>query len=298
MKRFILPLLGLMMLAFISCEDVIQVKLNNKNADLYAVEAKITTADNPTVFFYKALRVDNDGAYTGISGATITVSDNSQPSKSIRLSEDPSKPGFYTVPKNENYRGQIGKEYTVTIEYNGTTLTGKDFLARVEPIDSVKVEPSLRGDKRFLGVFIYGMETPGVGNYYKWDIFINDSLINGAGYMAFASDELVDGNYISGFEIFTDYHDPAKPEERKLKYRDTVVVKQTSLSKQAYYFYYQLSGQSSAGGMFSIPPANIKGNFSSSDGKTVLGIFTAHDVSLSNKAVIDDSIEIQLNERQ
>ncbi|MBN1822286.1 MAG: hypothetical protein JW833_16310 [Prolixibacteraceae bacterium] len=54
--------------------------------------------------------------------------------------------------------------------------------------------------------------------------------------------------------------------------------------------------QSFSGGLFSVPNANVKGNFKSSDGKTVLGIFAAQDVSVSNKVIIDESIENQLED--
>jgi hypothetical protein len=47
--------------------------------------------------------------------------------------------------------------------------------------------------------------------------------------------------------------------------------------------------------LFSVPPANIQGNFTASDGKPVLGLFTAHDVSNSNVVVIDERIESGLS---
>lgn len=298
MKRYILLILSSFILLFTACEDVIEVKLSDEQLDVFAVEAKITTEDNPYVFFYKGLEVDNDVVYPGVRGATVTISDNGQPSKNIQLVEDPFENGLYVVPENEIYLGETGKEYTVSIEYEGITITGIDKLSRVEPIDSIQVRASLRGDNRYLGVFTYGNETPGEGDYYKWDIYVNDTLLHDAENMMFASDELVDGNYIESFEIFTDFHDPnEKEKERKLKFMSDVVVKQISISKHIYNFYYQMSEQSMTGGLFSVPPANIKGNLTSSDGKVVLGIFTAHDVSTSNRVVIDEYIENQLDER-
>ena len=297
MKRYVFILLSFSVLLFTACEDVIQVELDEQDLGLFAVEAKITTEDNPYVHLYKGLNVDNDGAYPGVSGATVVISDDVLPSNAIQLTEDPDQEGFYRVPENQNYPGVAGREYTVTIEYEDITITGKDMLNSVEPTDSIRVRASLRGDRRFLGIFTYGNEPPGIGNYYKWDIYINDTLLNDAGYMIFASDELVDGNYIDGFEIFTDFHNPDEPEERKLKYLDKVYVKQTSISEQVYLYYYQMLEQSGTGGLFSVPPANIKGNLTASNGKTVLGVFTAHDVSASNVVEIDDSIENQLDER-
>jgi hypothetical protein len=297
MKRFLFPMIIFAALIFQSCEDVIKVDLGNDNLDLFAVEASITTHDNPKVFLYKAVPVDQSSAYPGISGATIKVSDNGNPSKSIQLVENPDSAGLYTTPDGVNFYGEAGKSYTVAIDYQGTKISGTDFLARVEPTDSLVVKPSLRGDKRFLGVFIYGPETPGLGNYYKWDIYINDILLNETMYMVVASDEMVDGNYIGGLEILTDYYDTRKPEDRKLNVGDRIQVRQTSISKEVYYFYYQMMNQSAVGGMFSVPPANIKGNFTSSDNRPVMGLFTARDVSVSNVAVVTVEIDAQLNER-
>jgi hypothetical protein len=123
---------------------------------------------------------------------------------------------------------------------------------------------------------------------------VNGTLLNDALTMSFASDELVDGNYVDDAEIFIDFHDPHAGVERKLKYMDTVAVSQNSISLFAYNYYMQMQQQSQTGGLFSVPPANVQGNITSSDGKTVLGMFTAQDVSFSNTVIIDDSIEGQL----
>jgi len=290
----ILPIVCFLLIAFTACEDVVEVKLSEEEVSLFAVEAKITTEDEPFVFFYRGIKVDSDEPYPGISGATVTISDDNQPPKSIQLVEDSVFNGLYVVPENESFLGEPGREYKVTIESEGEILTASDQLSTVEPIDSIQVRASLRGDKRFLGVFTYGKEPAGIGNYYKWDIYINDTLLYDAENLAVASDEFVDGNYVNGLEIFTDFHDPDDISERKLKFRDSVYVKQTSISSFAYSYYYQMFQQSTTGGLFSVPPANIVSNFTSSDGKNVLGVFTAHDVSTSNIVAIDEDIEGQL----
>ncbi len=294
MRNTIYLLLILIAFAVSSCEDVIDVKLSNENLNLIGVEAQITTQDEPTVFLYKTLKVNQDVAYPGISNAVVTISDNATPENAITLTEDQARKGFYSVPENTNYLGVAGREYTLTIATDGVTLTAKEKLSAVEPIDSMQVTPSLRGEKRFLGIFTYGKETSGMGNYYKWDIYVNDSLLTDATRIAIASDEFVDGNYISKLEIYTDFYDTNKPQDRELNLNDTIQVKQTSISEFAYKFYFQMINQSSSGSLFSVPLANIKSNFTSSDGKPVLGLFTARDVSVSNKVVIDQTIEDQL----
>lgn len=294
MKNKIYIVLASLLVLLNACEDVVDINLDEQDVNMIAVEAKITTKENPHVFLYKTQRVSFAEPFPGISDAVVTISDNSVPAKTIQLVESDDKPGLYLPAENEEYLGEPGKEYTVTISTNGTIISATETLYEVVPIDSIQVHSSLRGEHRFLGVFTYGNETPGLGDYYKWDIYVNDSLISGAEYLVIASDELVDGNYIRGLEIFTDFHDINKPSERLLKLGDKVQVKQTSISEFAYYYYYQMLNQSQSGGMFSVPPANIKSNFTASDGSTVVGLFTTHDISQSNTIIIDETIENQL----
>ncbi|MDA3893599.1 MAG: DUF4249 domain-containing protein [Salinivirgaceae bacterium] len=293
MKNFIAIILASIL--FASCEDVIDVKLNDKDQDLYAIEAKITTIDNPWVIVSKVLPVTVDEAYDGISNAVVTIFDNAEPSNAVILVEDTEMKGYYEVPENESYMGTAGRTYTLSIlTPEGSTISATETIYPVVPVDSIQIWPSMRGDKRFLGVFTFGNETPGPGDYYKWDIYVNDTLLNDVGSMAFASDEMVDGNYISSLEIFTDFHDPSEESERILGFEDTVYIKQTSISEFAYYYYFQMVNQASTGSMFSVPPANIPSNFTASNGEKVYGLFTAHDVSVSNSVVIDQAIENEI----
>ncbi|MGQ8337075.1 DUF4249 family protein [Sunxiuqinia sp. A32] len=296
MKQYILPVVALFLLALTSCEDVIEVKLSDEVVDLYAVEAKITTESNPYVFLYKSLKVNEAVSYPGASGATVIISDNSEPQNSVQLEESSETNGLYLVPEGVDFLGEVNTEYSISIEHEGVTIIGSDYLSEVEPIDSIQVRPSLRGDKRFLGVFTYGDEPAGIGDYYKWDLYISGELLYEAEYMFVASDELVDGNYVSSLEVFTDFHDPDKPEDRLIKLGDSIQVKQTSISEFAYNYYYQMVNQNFSGGLFSVPPANIKGNLTASDGRPVLGLFTAHDVSVSNVVMVDEDIESQLRD--
>jgi len=296
MKKYKAIIFVIVAILFSACEDIIDVNLSDELVDLYAIEANITTETNPYVYVYKSHKVNVSDPYEGVSGATVTISDDSQPVKEITLIESSEKAGLYITESGNDFHGETGKKYFVTIKTNDVTITGSDVLATVEPIDSIQVHSSLRGDHRFLGVFTYGNEPAGLGDYYKWDIYINNELLSEAEYLVIASDELVDGNYVEGFEIFTDFHDLNKPEERKIKLGDTIQVKQNSISAFAYQYYFQMLNQSQTGGFFSVPPANIKSNFISSDGKPVLGLFTTNDVSTSNSVIIDQAIEDQLKD--
>ncbi len=289
LKTTILLLIITVFLA--SCEDIVQVQLSDENVSLYAVEAKITTENNPYVYLYKSQLVSSDSQYPGVSGAQVVITDNSEPPNKIILKESQEIQGLYVPKQGIYYWGEIGKEYTLTIAVEGVTMTATELLTPVEHLDSIQVRPSIMGDYAFLGIQVFSYETPGMGNYYKWDIYVNKRLLYPSDYLVIATDELVDGNYINGFEIYTDFHDPKKPEDRIINLGDTIQVKQNSISKFAYNFYYQMFNQGQSGSLFSVPTANIKGNITSSDGREVLGLFTANDVSTSKNVIIDEAIE-------
>lgn len=293
-KTIIALLLFIALMA--SCEDVVQVKLSDTDLDLYVIEAKITTDNNPYVLLYKSQLVSSNEDYLRVSGAQVVIADNSTPQRSITLSESKDMKGLYIPKQGDSFLGKQGREYTLTITVDEVVMQATDLLAPVEAIDSIQIRPSSRGDNRFLAIFTYGNEPAGLGNYYKWDIYVNNNLLYSSNNLIVSNDELVDGNYIQGLEIFTDFHNPNEPEDRVFQLGDSIQVKQTSISRFAYNYYSQMLSQGQTGGLFSVPPANIKSNISSSDGLTVLGVFTANDVSASNTIIIDEEILSGLRE--
>lgn len=281
-----------------SCEDVVEVDINNEDLDLIAVEAYINTntANNIFVKLEKSLPIDDARENPAVNNAIIEISDDEAVPNTVILEEN-GESGIYMLPEKTHYNAVPGRTYKLTITTNdGVVITGEDYLDSIETLDTVKVNLSPRGDYEYLGIFINSQETPGEGDYYKWDIYINKRLLYGADDLAFASDELVDGNYIYDLEIFTDWYD--EEEENKegeiesdkiLLLGDTIQVVQSAISRAAYDFYLGMQNQAFSGSPFSVPPANIANNLSSNDEKRILGIFSARDISLGNSVIIDST---------
>ena len=66
---------------FASCEDIVELELSDKDIGMYAIEAKITTDNNPYVFLCKSQRVNSGEAYPGVSEAKVVITDNAEPPK-------------------------------------------------------------------------------------------------------------------------------------------------------------------------------------------------------------------------
>lgn len=281
-------LILLFVITLSSCEDVVHVDLNNENLDLVSVEAYLDNRSRNNIYvkLERTLPVDRTENNPPINDAVVEIMDGEAASNTIILNEIENT-GVYRIPENTGYKVVPGRTYHLKITLtDGTVITASDYLEKVETLDSVKVNLSARGDYEFLAVFISSQETPGPGNFYKWDIYINDRLLYESGNLTFASDELVDGNYIYDFEIFTDFYEDE--EDKVLRKGDTVYVEQLSISQAAYDFYIGMVNQAFSGSPFSVPPANLPGNLTSSDGRKVLGIFSARDVSQGNLVIIGD----------
>ncbi|WP_346854628.1 DUF4249 domain-containing protein [uncultured Draconibacterium sp.] len=289
LKFIKITILTLLLSSFLlSCEDVVDVDINPVDLDLITVEAYINTrsVNNIYVKLEKSLPVDVANANPAINDALVQISDDAPTPHTITLQED-GQTGMYWIPQNETYTAVPGRTYKLSITTtDGTLITAEDYLAEVENLDEVKVNLSPRGDYEYLGVFINSQETPGLGNYYKWNIYINNRLLYESDKLAFASDELVDGNYIYDFEIFTDWYEDE--EDKILLPGDTIRVEQLSISRTSYDFYLGMMNQAFSGGPFSVPPANVPNNLSASDGKRVLGLFSARDISVGNIIILDD----------
>lgn len=287
-KINILAVLSILTVLLFSCEDVVQIDLDESDIDLVSVEAYINTkaSNNVYVKLERTLPVDETASNPPIHDAVVRITDDLESPNTVTLEEYNNK-GIYILPRNIKYTAEPGRTYTLSITLpDGVEISASEYLQKVEPLDSVKVNLSARGNYEFLAVFINSQENPGLGDYYKWDIYINGNMLYESQNMVIANDELVDGNYIYDFEIFTDY---ALEEDDKILFKgDTITVEQLSITKASYDFYIGMINQAFTGSPFSVPPANVTGNLTSSDGKRVLGIFSARDVSVGNTVIISD----------
>jgi hypothetical protein len=293
-KRITYPVILVLLLSivFSACEDVVEVDLNPEDIDLYAVEAYLTTkaSNNVYVKIEKSVPVDKTISNPVVNNALVLLSDDLEAPNTIIL-EEIGQSGIYMLPDNSRYNVVPGRTYKIKITTpEGSILTASEKLAPVEQLDKVKINLSARGDFQFLAIFINSQETPGVGDYYLWNIYKNGYLVNDITRTPFASDELVDGNYIYDFEIYTDFYNEDDENDKPLmEIGDVMHVEQLSISKVMYDYLLRMTDQAFAGGPFSVPPANPVGNFTSNDGKKVLGIFSVSDVSVGNSIVIDST---------
>ncbi|CAN5778567.1 hypothetical protein BH24BAC1_BH24BAC1_02810 [soil metagenome] len=244
MKAFrFLPLL--LPFAFISCDDPVELDLP-EGQPLMVVDGWINNQSVPdTIKLSTTAGYFNNGPLPVVTGAevSITGSDNSEDV----LTE--VAPGRYV---SNTLLGKIGHAYTLHIKHGGEEYRAVSESKRVPPIDSVKAvyrEKSAFYDEGYY-VHYFGPELPGKGDFYRFKLYRNDTLLNKPQDLTFVDDKLVDGNYIGNIELH----------EEPFKSGDRVRVETLSITEDAYYFFNEAVSQMFNGGLFARPVVNIRTN--------------------------------------
>lgn len=244
-KTAILAIL-LAFLAFAGCEQVIDVELD-EGPPLLAVDSWITNKAEPCV-----VKLSKTGPYfkeedlPRVSGALVQLTD-AQAQLTETLQE--VEPGKYTT---NAMQGQIGHDYTLTIQYEGETYRAETSIKRTPKIDSLVSKFRKKSFNYLEGYYLlfYGSEPKGVGDYYRFIMYRNDTMLDKPENLFCISDITFDGNTIAGVELHP----------RPFKKGDKVRVEMLSLTKDAYYFFTELDRQIRNVSIFSNQPSNVRTN--------------------------------------
>ena len=255
-------------LFFSSCQDVIDLEVPDGEV-LLVVDGWITDqeGEKQVLLSTTANYFDNIKAPTVEDALVVLFDENGTVDTLLE-----SNPGVYVT----NYQGVVGKTYHIYIQ----TVSGEEYESNPELLKFVsaiaavhaefKEETSFEDEGYYVSI---DTEEPlGIGDFYRWKQFVNDTLLNEPFDLLYASDEFVDGNPIIDFDVTTE----------PLSLGDNYRIQQLSISKEAFNFFTQLQTQTAfVGSLFDSPPAALQGNMVSvnSTDKNVLGYFGASAVS-------------------
>jgi len=263
LRGFVYILLTGLVFLFSSCEQIVDIDLNDADPRI-VIEGVISS--KPTIPQYVKVSLTTSyfdtGQASGITDALVIVTEDG----ALVDTFSHQLPGYYV--SNKILSGKVGSTYKLSVYYKGELYEAMSTMAAVAPIDSLTANYraiDMRYEEAGHYVTIALQEPPGIGNFYYWLYYSNDTLMN-YGDMIIASDEMADGVYINNIE----FSYPQQP-------GDTVRVEQYSLSEEGYNFLRILADQEEFGDLFDTPPANIIGNISNNG----IGFFSASDVSES-----------------
>ncbi len=268
--------------AFAGCEEVITIDLE-EGPERLVVEGRIERIKEKQSSYQEILLSMTDAFFSDsstpkVSGALVTVSD--ELGNTTTFAESEAEPGRYVT--NE-LQAEIGRTYTLTIQFAGDTYEARATLLAVAAIDSIYqrfVENHRPGDEGEDGlrVFIDYTDIAGVENYYLWEQFVDgvsqmEATADDNQFHLISKDQFYDGQKIVA----------GNPYERSVvEPGQEVLLRQISLSAFAYDYYFLLFDQAGGGRViFDTPSAPIKGNIENvtDPERYPLGYFGASEVS-------------------
>ena len=258
MKAFYrLASLFIAVIAFSSCEKVIDLNLKDAAPQLVIEGSIINTAHFPTVSISRTVGFNEPSNFRGVSGATVRITSGS--TMPVILIE--SSPGIY---QGLTVIGRPGRIYTLQVDVDGQTYKASSTMPSQVAIDSIGVEDVGFRGKIEKNVIVYYSDPPNVKNQYRFILSVNGKLIT----RVFArNDEFNDGRAVR-VALYQDDVD--------IKSGDKLDIELQSIDERIYTYWFTFSKQSGeAMGNASVAPTNPPNNFD----KPVLGYFSAHAVN-------------------
>ena len=233
-------ILGLMVLLNISCEEVVQVDLE-ENTPRLVIDASLEKYKNAEKSTQTILLSKTTGFYeepiVPVEDADINVSDAQGNIYEFKHANS----GLYI---NSSMNLTLNEEYKLEVKYKDEVYTATEKLMPVTKIESIEQAENggFEGDEIEIKVFY---EDPATEvNYYVFT-FTNEKT-----KLEIYDDEFSNGNRIFGYYSNED-----------IEVNDTIQVEMGGISKSYYEYLFILRSQvGSGGGPFETQPATVKGN--------------------------------------
>lgn len=289
LTRFLHLSVVLLVIAGLSgCEDVIDLKTETGPTQL-VVDGWITNQPGTqTITLTWSSSYFDPNPIKPVLGAKVRVTDNLG---QVYTFTDADGTGKYTWGKlATDTLGRIGGKYNLTVEHEQEVYTAKNEIKRVPKVDSIVYTNETLpfkpdedgGQKTGFIVEFYARDFVGKGDTYWIKEVINGKTnVDKAEKISLAYDGAFGAGTPSDGLILI------QPLRRSITYDSLyqagnhVGVELHSITNEAFDFLKQVVEQSSNGGLFATPIANIKSNVTNQDpkGRKPLGYFGASAVS-------------------
>ena len=231
----------------LSCEDVIDVDLNNA-APRLVIDASIDwirgTDGSEQDIRLTLTAPFFDAEVPPATGADVFVTKGDG---TVFNFNEVGETGIY---KTTEFVPEIDENYQLTVIYEGETYVGQETLKSVVDIDFVEQndEGGFTGEETELKAFY--TDPANIENYYLFEF--------SAEIAAFPDLEVYEDKFTDGNQIFGFYT------EEDLETGDLVTIKNHGVSERFYEFMFVLlqQGAEEGGGPFETQPATVRGNCS------------------------------------
>ena len=243
-----------------SCKEEFDYNQMTDGLERLVVEGYITDVDSVhKIKIMKSSDFINPQPAIPAQGAVVNVSDGTN-----LFSFSEIEPGIYE--NNLNFKGEVGKTYTLNIVYENETYTAESKISPCFEIDFAAViwEDSINF------VLLSGQENEEENQFYILKTSVNGALNDTLDKWSYFSDELINGIYFN-YELVAMFEG---------KETDTLDISLHSVSKEFFDYFTSIVNNTGyePDPFFSTTPANFKGNISNGG----LGFFQASSVRKQN----------------
>lgn len=262
-KKIAIALLSVLTLA--SCKDIITVDLK-KGETLLVVDAFITDSSATQTVRLTTTDAYFSNAHTpAVLGAAVSLTDLTA-NKTYTFTPD-GNGNYNYFPAVNDSMAQVGHNYRLDVNYNGTSYMSLSTLNRTTSIDTIIFKRKKGGPEDTSALphkyypYLIARDAPGAIDYYWIRTYKNGVFYNGAGQMNMVQDAGgpgTDGLFFippNAFFVLTPNDDPCY-------YLDNCTIEVYAINKDTYDFLLQMNTQmnNAQAGLFATAPENVRTN--------------------------------------
>jgi hypothetical protein len=230
----------LMTLSLSSCEEVVDVDLEQSDPRLVIEASILTVKDIPTNPQYISLSLTTayfDENIPPASGASVLIADDDS---RIYVFEEVD-PGIYV---NDNFIPENGNTYYLEVVYENEVYRASETFIPVVPIDYVEQDNTGGFGGEDIELKAYYTDPPEPGNFYLFR-FMHEEL----------SLQIYDDEFTNGNQTFAFFSN------ENLSVGDVVNFEIQGISRRFYEYMFILRSQAGVGGgPFETQPTTVRGN--------------------------------------
>lgn len=261
MKTFKLFITLLVVIGFTSCEDVVQVDLD-QGEPVITIDAFVNDMRSQQ----KVRLTYTDGYFSQkpndpIKGASVSIMDLTS---GITYPFTDNGDGNYVFNlSSTDTLGRVGHEYELTVTHQGNVFKSISRLNRTAQVDSLiatfKEAGAFGGEEGYRFAFL-GFDLPGDTMDYYWiKSYRNSVFFNKGGDINICADAAY-GQGADGFPFITPIAEGITPRGEVFNKFDICRVEIHSINLETFNFLTQVQTQTTNSGLFATSPENVKCN--------------------------------------
>ena len=274
MKHLKILLAVLTSFTLASCEDVVQIKLD-EGTPMITIDAFVNNLRTPQTI--RLTYTDNyfsQKPNTTISGAAVQIKDVT--SGQLFNFTDNSNGNYVFNLSSTDTIGKIGHQYELSVTHQGNNYTSTSTMYRTAKIDTIVIEYKAAGafgTKEGYDLYFLGQDPTGdVADFY-WVKSYNNGVFYNKGININTAWDAANGPGADGLFFIPPIARGILPRGDRLAKFDLFRVEIHSISRQTYDFLNQVQTQTTNSGLFATTPENVKTNITTTSATKVVGWF-------------------------